>query len=523
MSQSWFLLIIAVAVVCSALFGLLGWLAANYYAGKTEESARQRARRILEEAEQEAADKVQKALAEARLDFERREKDIERELKKKRIELERGERRIQKRESQLDQKLDQIDKRERSILDKERRLDKEFKSIEQEKERLAARELEINSKLAEVAGMTAEQARAMLLERLESDIRTEAAVLIKRIEEETQEIAQRKARQIIALAIQKAAHEQTTESTVTAVNLPSDDLKGRIIGREGRNIRAFEAATGVNVIVGDTPEAIVISSFDPVRREVARLSMEKLVADGRIHPARIEEVVAQIERDFEDHIKKVGEEACFELGLHDVHPELMKLLGRLRYRTSYGQNVLSHLMEVARLCECMASELGLDGQLAKRAGLMHDIGKAVSYEMEGTHTQIGYDLAKKYGEPPAVLHAIESHHNEVEPRTIIAVLVQTADAISAARPGARRETLESYIKRLENLEQIAKSFEGVGKAYALQAGREVRIMVEPDKISDADCVLLARDVKNRIEEELQYPGQIKVMVLRETRAVEYAK
>jgi len=371
--------------------------------------------------------------------------------------------------------------------------------------------------------MTDDQAKQALMENLESQVRQEAGALVRRVEGEARETAVKKARQIITLAVQKYAAEQVSETAISVVNLPSDEIKGRIIGREGRNIRALEAATGCNFIVDDTPEAVVLSCFDPLRREIARLSLESLLSDGRIHPGRIEDVVQKVEKQVHESIREVGEQSAFDLGVNGLHSELVRLLGRLKYRTSYGQNVLKHSIEVANLAKIMAAELGVDAQLAKRAGALHDIGKAVSYEMEGTHAAIGAELAKKYGEPPAIVHAIAAHHAEEEPRTIVAVLVQASDAISAARPGARRETLETYIKRLKQLESIADSFEGVDKSYAIQAGREIRILVDPDRIDDDAAALLARQITKKVETELDYPGQIKVTVLREVRSVEYAK
>jgi ribonuclease Y len=408
-------------------------------------------------------------------------------------------------------------------MDKERTLDSKLQSLEHKTKYVDKLKADALRRCEEISGLSAEQAKRMLLESLEGEVKQEAASLIRRIETETREIANKKARQIITLAIQKCATDQVSETTVSVVNLPNDEMKGRIIGREGRNIRALEAATGCNIIVDDTPEAVVLSCFDPLRREVARLALERLISDGRIHPARIEEVVAKAEKQLEDAVRESGEQTAFDLGIHELHPESIKLLGRLKYRTSYGQNVLTHSVEVAHLCETMASELGVDPQLAKRAGLLHDIGKAVSYEMEGTHALIGAEIAKKHNEPPAIVHAIAAHHGEEEFRTIIAVIVQAADAVSAARPGARRETLESYVKRLEKLEEIASSFEGVEKSYAIQAGREIRIIVEPNQLNDNECSKLARDVTKRIESELEYPGQIKITVLRETRVIEFAR
>jgi ribonuclease Y len=486
-------------------------------------TARSEAQRILDEANKEAERKRKEAVLEAKEEFYQRQRQAERDLRRRKVEIERQEKKIQARESQVDKKGELLEKRERSIGDKERALESKLESVDRKQEELQRLNEQALRKCEEISGLTSEEAKRMLLENLETEVRQEAAALVRRVENETREIAQKKSRQIVTLAIQKCATDQVRHTTVSLVNLPNDEMKGRIIGREGRNIRALEAATGCNIIVDDTPEAVVLSCFDPLRREIARLSLERLIGDGRIHPARIEEVVTKAEKDVMESIREAGEQVAFDLRIHELHPELIKLLGRLKFRTSYGQNVLMHSVEVAHLTEVMASEIGVDAQLAKRAGLLHDIGKAVSYEMEGTHSLIGAELAKKYNESPAVVHAMAAHHAEENPRTIIAVLVQAADAISASRPGARRETLEAYIQRLEKLESIASSFEGVEKSYAIQAGREIRIIVVPDKLNDAECAKLARDVTKKIESGLEYPGQVKVTVVRETRAVEYAR
>jgi ribonucrease Y len=444
-------------------------------------------------------------------------------LARKRHELERRQRKLDARKGAFDRQFEELNERESALQAQE-------SALETIRERLRARNRrdrnarsELKRRCEEISGFTEAEAKKLLLENLETDVRQDAAALVRRIEAETKEEAERKARQIITLAIQRCASEHVSETTVSVVQLPSEDMKGRIIGREGRNIRALEAATGCNIIVDDTPEAVVLSCFDPIRREIARQTLERLLHDGRIHPGRIEEVVAKVERDLNDHIRQAGEQAVFELGLADIHPELTKVIGRLKYRTSYGQNILDHSIEVGNLCSFMAAELGADAHAARRAGFLHDIGKALTHEMEGTHALLGAELCKKYNEPPGVVHAIAAHHNEVEPRTIIAVLVQGADAISSARPGARRETLENYVKRLRHLEEIADSFRGVTKAYAIQAGREIRIMVEPSEINDNEACLLARDVAKRVEKDVEYPGQIKVTVCRELRAVDYAK
>ncbi len=513
--------ILAIGAIPIGFIG--GYFLRKLLAEKKVESAHARAKRIIEEAKREVENRHKTASIEAKEEFYQKQRQLEREIKKRKFEIDRQEKKLQGRESSLDRKFDVLDKRERVVTDKERLLDSKLKGVEHKEQHVQKLKEEALRRCEEISGLSAEQAKRMLLESLESNVKQEAACLIRRIETETREIANKKARQIVTLAIQKCATDQVSETTVSVVNLPNDEMKGRIIGREGRNIRALEAATGCNIIVDDTPEAVVLSCFDPLRREVARLALERLISDGRIHPARIEEVVTKAEKQVEDAVRESGEQSAFDLGIHELHPELIKLLGRLKYRTSYGQNVMTHSVEVAHLCEAMASELSVDAQMAKRAGLLHDVGKAVSYEMEGTHALIGAEIAKKFNESPAIVHAIAAHHGEEEFRTIIAVLVQAADAISAARPGARRETLESYVKRLEKLEQIASSFEGVEKSYAIQAGREIRIIVEPNQLNDNECAKLARDVTKRIESELEYPGQIKVTVLRETRVIEFAR
>jgi ribonuclease Y len=486
-------------------------------------SAERTAREIREKAEIEAESQRKSAELQVKEEMLQRSRQDDKENQRRRAEVERIEQRMKGKERTLDSKIDQYERRERQVAEKEKQLDDRLASMAKRETEVTRLEEQARKRAEEVSGMTQEEAKKMLLESLEQDLRQEQAGVIRRVESESRENAAKKARQIIALAIQKCSTEQVSESTCSVLALPSEDVKGRIIGREGRNIRALEAATGVNLIVDDTPEAVVLSCFDPLRREIARLSLEKLLADGRIHPARIEEVVKKTEKELLEHLRQEGEQVAFDLGIHDLHPELIKLLGRLKFRTSYGQNILLHSSEVANLCASMAAELGADSVLAKRAALLHDIGKAVSHEMQGTHALIGADLCRKYGESAPVVHAIAAHHNEEEPRTIVAVLVQAADAISASRPGARRESLESYVKRLEKLEEIANSFAGVEKTYALQAGREVRIMVEPEQVSDNEAAVLARDVTKRIENEMEYPGQIKVTVLREKRIVEYAK
>lgn len=512
-----------VAIVFSGIGALVYQIVQKNRMGAQISSAEEAARQLREEAQKEAEALKKAAELEAKEEVFQRTKQFEKDNQRRRVEAERIENRMKSKERTLDQKIESYDKREKSIADKERTIDTKLSSLERREGEIAKIEETIRHKAEEISGMTAEEARRQLLESLESDMRQESAAVIRRIENETRENAAKKARQIITLAIQKCSSEQVTESTCSTLTLASEDLKGRIIGREGRNIRALEAATGVNLIVDDTPEAVVLSSFDPLRREIARLSLEKLIADGRIHPARIEEIVKKTEKELLEHLRQEGEQVAFDLGIHDLHPELIKLLGRLKFRTSYGQNILLHVAEVANLCATMASEIGADITIAKRAGLLHDIGKAVTHEVQGTHALIGADLCRKYGESAPVVHAVAAHHNEEEPRTLVAILVQAADALSAARPGARRESLESYIKRLEKLEEIASSFQGVEKSYALQAGREVRIMVEPERINDNEAAMLAREITKRIEDELEYPGQIKVTVVREKRIVEYAK
>jgi len=514
---------ITLTVVALAAGILCGALLKSKLGEKKLRATQDEAERVVADAKRQADEILHTSEDEWRQKQADRERRFERDLQKRRVEIDRIENRLKRREEHFDQRDEQLSRREQSLTDKERRVEGRLRDTETAKKEVESLKTTFLKRCEEVSGLTAEQAKRLLLEQLDAELRQEQAAMIRRVESETREIAEKKARQIVTLAIQKCATEQVSETTVSVVQLPNDEMKGRIIGREGRNIRTLEQLTGVNIIVDDTPEAVVISCFDPLRREVARMTLERLVADGRIHPARVEEIVEKCERELHDNVREAGEAACMELGIIDIHPELVKLLGRLKYRTSYGQNVLNHVVECAHLAGIMATELSIDVALAKRAALLHDIGKAVSLEMEGTHTSIGAELAKRYREPPAVVHAIEAHHGEIEARTLIAVLVMTADAVSASRPGARRETLESYIKRLEALETIANSFDGVSKSFAIQAGREIRIVVEPDKLNDNECSKLARDVTKRIEAELQYPGQIKIMVLRETRSVEYAR
>ncbi|MDN5364378.1 MAG: ribonucrease [Eubacteriales bacterium] len=479
-------------------------------------SAEREAQRIIAEAEKVAEAKKKEAVLEAKEEVFRLKKEAEQENRERRMEIQRLERRLLQKEEALDRKIENIEKKEEALNKKEAEL-------ERMREELARLIEQHRSELERISGLSTEEAKEILLAEVEKEVRQETAMLIKEIETQAREEADKRAKEIITQAIQRCAADHVAETTVTVVNLPNDEMKGRIIGREGRNIRTLETLTGVDLIIDDTPEAVILSGFDPIRREVARIALEKLILDGRIHPARIEEMVEKAQREVEAQIREQGEQAAFEAGVHGLHPELVRLLGRLKFRTSYGQNVLKHSIEVAQLAGLMAAELGVDVQLAKRAGLLHDIGKAVDHEVEGPHVTIGAELAKKYRESPEVIHAIAAHHGDIEPKTIEAVLVQAADAISAARPGARRETLEAYIKRLEKLEEIANSFEGVEKSYAIQAGREIRVMVKPEKVDDIAAVKLVREIAKKIESELEYPGQIKVVVIREVRAVDYAK
>lgn len=501
----------------------IGYLTRKLLAGRKVEQAEFLAKKIIAEAEKDAEASKREVSLETKEELYRTRAKFEEETRGRRQELLGLEKRLGEREANLERRVGLLEKKEREISERGRQLVTRQKFLGDRERELKALLDEEKEKLQRISGLNREEARKLLLKKMEDDVRQEAAVMLRRIEAETKETAGKKAQEIITLAIQRCAADQVTESTVTAVSLPNDEMKGRIIGREGRNIRALEMATGINVIIDDTPESVTLSGFDPIRREIARIALEKLIADGRIHPARIEEVVEKVRQEMEVNIREVGEQAAFETGVHGLHTEEIKLLGRLKYRTSYGQNVLQHSQEAAHLAGIMASELEMDAKMAKRAGLLHDIGKAVDHEVEGSHARIGADLARRYGESPQIIQAIASHHGEPEPKTVLDVLIQAADAISASRPGARRETLESYIKRLEKLEKIANSFSGVEKSYAIQAGREVRVMVEPNRISDAEATSLAHDLSKKIEGQMEYPGQIKVTVIRETRAVDYAK
>jgi ribonucrease Y len=508
---------IAVAAVAALVVGLvIGLVARKALVSNRMRTAETRAAKLVSDAELEAETKVREALGEVRDEISAIRKEAEEDLRVRREELRRNEDRLAKREEQTDSRLAALDRREKEL----ERIGRELQSMRSEIERSGSLH---RKELERVGRMTAQEAKDSLMQQLVGDAKREAMAEVREIEQAAREEGERRARKIVTIAIQRVASEQTAESTVSVFTLPSDDMKGRIIGREGRNIRTFEALTGVNLIIDDTPEAVVLSCFDPVRREVARLTLEKLVSDGRIHPARIEEMYERAGGEVDEQIKRAGEAALVEVGITDVHPEMIKVLGRLQYRTSYGQNVLRHLVESAHIGAGIAAELGVDVKLVKRCAFMHDIGKAVTHEIEGSHALIGAELARRLREPPEVVHAIESHHGEVEQRTIEAVLAQTADQISGGRPGARRESLETYVRRLERLEEICTSHPGVEKTFAMQAGREVRVMVQPTDIDDLAAQVLARDIAKQVEEELQYPGQIKITVVRETRAVEYAK
>jgi len=508
---------ILLAVILSLIVGIGGgYLLRKRSAEAQIGSAEDEARRIVAEAEAKGESRKKEALLEAKEDIHRLRQELDRDTKDRRSELQRQERRIVQKEENLDRKLDSLEKKEEVLLSKEAKIDRTRASINELRDKQ-------KEELERISSLTAEEARTMLLSEAEEELKHEKAMMIKDYEQQAKDEADKRARDIVSLAIQRCAADQVAETTVSVVSLPNDEMKGRIIGREGRNIRTLETLTGIDFIIDDTPEAVILSGFDPVRREVARIALEKLVTDGRIHPARIEEMVEKAKREVDQRIKEAGEQATFETGVHGLHPELVKLLGRLRYRTSYGQNVLNHSIEVAHLASVMASEIGADVMLAKRSGLLHDVGKAVDHEVEGSHVTIGADLAKKYREHKDVINAISAHHGDVEPTTVEAVLVAAADAVSAARPGARRESLEAYLKRLTRLEEIAESFDGVDSCFAIQAGREVRVMVKPEKVDDVASVALAHDIVKKIESELEYPGQIKATIIRETRVVDYAK
>ncbi|MBR6282293.1 MAG: ribonuclease Y [Lachnospiraceae bacterium] len=512
---------IVIAVIVSLVIAIPVTIAASNAYHKNVDAkkiggAEEQARAIIDKAVEDANAKKREILVEAKEESMRSKNEIEKEVRERRAEVQKSEHRIQQKEENLDRKLEAVEKRENGLNAREEQMNKE-------KAEIAKLNQQRVQELERISGLTSEQAREFLLKTVEEDVKTDAAKLVKESLAQAKDEVNKKAKDIVVNAIQKCAADHVAESTISVVQLPSDEMKGRIIGREGRNIRTLETMTGVELIIDDTPEAVVLSAFDPVRREVARIALEKLIVDGRIHPARIEEMVEKAQKEVDNAIREEGAAATFEVGVHGIHPELVKLLGRMKYRTSYGQNALKHSIEVAHLCGLLAAEVGEDVRLAKRAGLLHDIGKAVDQEMEGSHIQLGVELCKKYKEIPLIVNAVAAHHGDCEPESLIAVLVQAADTISAARPGARRDTLDSYTNRIQQLEDITNDFKGVEKSFAIQAGREVRVMVVPEKVSDADMVLLARDISKRIEEELQYPGQIKVNVIRESRVTDYAK
>ena len=507
---------VAICVVSAVVASLISILIRKKTVEKTIGSAEKKAREIIDDAIKDAEAKKKEMLLEAKEDNLKTKNELEKEVRERRSEIQKFEQRILNKEEAVEKKADAIDKREQSLKDREENLAEKQAKVDKLSEQRV-------NELERISGLTSEQAKEQLLQTVEEEIKIETAKVIKEGEARIKEESDKKARDIIVNAIQKCATDQVSEATISVVQLPNEDMKGRIIGREGRNIKTLESLTGVDLIIDDTPEAVVLSGFDPIRREVARIALEKLIVDGRIQPSRIEEMVNKAKKEVETVIREEGESATLEVGVHGIHPELIKLLGKMKFRTSYGQNALKHSIEVAHLSGLMAAEMGLDVRVAKRAGLLHDIGKAVDHEQEGTHIQLGVDLCRKYKESGVVINAVEAHHGDVEPETLIACIVQAADAISAARPGARRETLETYTNRLKQLEDITNSFEGVDNSFAIQAGREIRVMVVPDKVSDADMVLMARDISKQIEAELEYPGQIKVNVVRESRAIDYAK
>ena len=507
---------IAVFLITAVVFTFVGIFVRKKIAESKLNSAENEAKQILDRAKIEAENNKKEEIFKAKEEILSARKDLDDEIRERRGEVQQQERRLIQKEENLERKLEIIDKKEKDLAKKEENLEVQKEELKQ----VTNRQM---SELQRISGLSAENAKKQLLTEIEKTMTAEKASLVREMESKAKEEATKNAREIVSYAIQKCAADHTSETTVSIVSLPNDDMKGRIIGREGRNIKALETLTGIDLIIDDTPEAVVISGFDPLRREVAKIALEKLIEDGRIHPAKIEEMVEKAKEEVENTIKEEGERAVLETGVIGLHPDLVKLIGKLKYRTSYGQNVLNHSIEVSNLARIMADELGLDSKLARRAGLLHDIGKALDHDMEGTHVEIGVDILKKYKENEKVINAVQAHHGDVEPQTIEAVLIQAADAISASRPGARRETLETYIKRLEALENIADSFEGVEKSFAIQAGREIRIIVKPEKISDDQMVLMARDVAKKVEDEMEYPGQIKVNLVRETRVVDYAK
>ena len=509
-------IVVATFLISIAIGIVVGMTIRKKIAESKIESAEQEAKRVIDLAKVEAENMKKEEIFKAKEEIMNSRKELDQEIKERRSE-------VQKQESRMIQKEENLDRRSENLEKKERDLDKEYQSLEHQKEEANKVYEKQVEELQRIASLSKDEAREYLLNEMDKEITTEKAKIIRELNQKAKEEANKNAKEIISYAVQKCAADHTSETTVSIVSLPSDEMKGRIIGREGRNIKALETLTGIDLIIDDTPEAVILSGFDPLRREVARIALEKLIDDGRIHPAKIEEMVEKAKEELNTIIKEEGERAALETGVNNLHPDIIRLLGKLKYRTSYGQNVLSHSIEVSNLARIMAEELGLDAKRARRAGLLHDIGKALDHDMEGTHVQIGVDILKKYKENPLIINAVEAHHGDVEPQTLEAVLVQAADAISASRPGARRETLEAYIKRLENLESIADSFDGVEKSFAIQAGREVRIIVKPDRITDDQMTVLARDVSKRIEDEMDYPGQIKVNIIREKRVVDYAK
>jgi ribonuclease Y len=513
-------LYVITAVVSILIAAVAVWFIASHHFNSAANSkvgnAEEKAREIIDEAVKTAETKKREALLEAKEENIKAKNELDKEIRERRGEIQRSERRIVQKEESLDKKLESVEKREAGFAAKE-------EALKKQKEEIAKLNEQRVQELERISGLTSEQAKEILLKTIEEDVKIDTAKLVKELENQAKEEASKKAKDYVVTAIQKCAADHVSETTISVVQLPNDEMKGRIIGREGRNIRTLETMTGVDLIIDDTPEAVILSSFDPIRREVARIALEKLIVDGRIHPARIEEMVEKAQKEVDTMIREEGEAAVLEVGIHGIHPELVRLLGKMKFRTSYGQNALKHSIEVAQLTGLLAAEIGEDVRMAKRAGLLHDIGKAVDHDMEGSHIQLGVELCKKYKESPLVINAVESHHGDVEPTSLIACLVQAADTISAARPGARRETLETYSNRLKQLEDITNGYKGVEKSFAVQAGREVRIMVVPEQVSDADMVLMARDISKQIESELEYPGQIKINVIRESRVTDYAK